>query len=124
VTTGADLQALQRELQRQDGRLRERGLRRHDSSEVDGLRDRAVRALQQRDRDSARAALVQLDRAVDRLAIDRAFVERKVLRLQRVLAQQGREAEFEAQRREILEHAVRNRFVEANAVLNRVLDAL
>jgi hypothetical protein len=47
-----------------------------------------------------------------------------MVRLQRALDQAGRAAEFDAQRRQVLELALENRFAEANAALNRMLDQL
>jgi len=119
-----DLSALKAELKRQRGRLRVRGIRSNDSIEVDRLLDQARRALGKRQAEEVEQALRELDRTLDALVIDRAFVERKIKRLQRALARAGKEQEFETRRREILGHAINNRYSEANAAINRAFDAL
>ncbi|MBN2360436.1 MAG: serine/threonine protein kinase [Deltaproteobacteria bacterium] len=118
------ISTLQRELTALLARFRERGLRPGDAPQVDTLFLQVERSLRGRQAEPARLQLEQLATAIAAAVIDRALVERKMVRLQRILERAGRIEEFDDQRRRVLELALENRYEEANAALNRILDQL
>jgi hypothetical protein len=115
---------LKQELARQRDRLRKKGIRHGDWPKVDSLVDRARSQVTRGELNAAEKTLRTLDRELDRWVIGRAFVERKLRRLQKALARSKLEAKFSSQNRQILNHVVNNRFEEANAVMNHVLNRL
>lgn len=115
---------LRTELGRQKKRIRTKGIRKGDIAAVDKLLLRVQRAVGKGDRETASGRLRELDVTLDGLEIDRGFIERKIRRLQRRLARDGLESRFSRQNREILNHAVHNRFQQANTALNAVFDRL
>ena len=115
---------LNQELSRQRQRLKDKGVRTGDVRQIDRLLARARKQIRRNDRRGAEKSLHDLDVSVDGLQIDRRFVERKLLRLQKALARAKREPEFSKDTEKILNHAINNRFAEANAGINGVFDRL
>lgn len=115
---------LNQELARQRQRLKEKGVRSGDVRQVDRLLARVKKQIRRNDRTGAEKSLHDLDVSVDALQIDRQFVERKLLRLQKALARSKREPEFSRDNEKILNHAINNRFAEANAAINHVFERL
>ena len=115
---------LNQELARQRQRLKEKGVRTGDVRQIDRLLARVKKQIRRNDRAGAKRGLHHLDVSVDGLQIDRKFIERKLLRLQKALARAKREPEFSKDTEKILNHAINNRFTEANTVINRVFDRL
>jgi serine/threonine protein kinase len=115
---------LNQELSRQRQRLKDKGVRTGDVRQVDRLLARVRKQIRRNDRRGAEKSLRDLDVSVDSLQIDRKFVERKLLRLQKALARAKRESEFSKDTEKILNHAINNRFAEANTGINGVFDRL
>lgn len=115
---------LNQELGRQRQRLKTKGVRIGDVRQIDRLLARVRKQIRRNDRRGAEKNLHDLDVSVDSLRIDRKFVEAKLLRLQKALARAKREAEFTKDTEKILNHAINNRFAEANAAINGVFDSL
>jgi serine/threonine protein kinase len=115
---------LNQELSRQRQRLKDKGVRYGDVRPIDRLLARVKRQIRRNDRPGAEKSLHDLDVSVDSLQIDRKFVERKLLRLQKALARAKRESEFAKDTEKILNHAINNRFAEANTGINQVFDRL
>jgi serine/threonine protein kinase len=115
---------LTQELIRQRQRLKEKGVRTGDVRQVDRLLARVKALIRHNHRAGAEKTLHDLDVSVDGLQIDRKFVERKLLRLQKALARAKREPEFSKDTEKILNHAINNRLEEANAAINGVFDRL
>jgi len=115
---------LNQELSRQRQRLKDKGVRSGDVRQVDRLLARVRKQIRRNDRTGAEKSLHELDVSVDSLQIDKKFVERKLLRLQKALARAKRESEFAKDTEKILSHAINNRFGEANAGINGVFDRL
>jgi len=115
---------LKQELTRQRQRLKDKGVRNGDVRPIDRLLARARRQIRRNDRRGAEKTLHNLDVSVDSLQIDKKFVERKLLRLQKALARAKREPEFSKDTEKILNHAINNRFAEANAGINGVFNRL
>jgi serine/threonine protein kinase len=115
---------LNQELSRQRQRLKDKGVRTGDVRQVDRLLARVRKQIRRNDRRGAEKSLHDLDVSVDSLQIDKKFVERKLLRLQKALARAKREPEFAKDTEKILNHAINNRFAEANAGINGVFDRL
>jgi serine/threonine protein kinase len=115
---------LNQELTRQRQRLKDKGVRTGDVRQIDRLLARVKKQIRRNDRRGAEKNLHDLDVSVDSLQIDKKFVERKLLRLQKALARAKREQEFAKDTERILNHAINNRFTEANAGINGVFDRL
>ncbi len=115
---------MKQELSRQRQRLKEKGVRTGDVRRIDRLLARVKRQIRRNDRTGAEKTMHDLDVSVDSLLIDRKFVERKLLRLQKALARAKREPEFSQDTEKILNHAINNRFEDANATINQVFDRL
>jgi hypothetical protein len=119
-----DLAALGDELKRQRARLARRGIRARDFPSVDSLVAKAGRQIKNEKPEQAGQTLLALDQAVDRLVIDRAFIERKMQRLQRLLEKKKKKDEFKDTTRKILNHVLNGRYPDANRIINRAFDQL
>ena len=93
---------LNQELARQRQRLKEKGVRTGDVRQIDRLLARVKKQIRRNDRTGAEKSLHGLDVSVDGLQIDRKFIERKLLRLQKALARAKREPEFSKDTEKIL----------------------
>jgi serine/threonine protein kinase len=122
--TPPSAQALKAELGRQRRRLQDKGIRVGDARTIDAVLARLTRQIGKNQLLTAQEDMQALDRAIDNLVIDREFVEKKLKRLERTLKKKKLEARFTEPIREILNHAINNRFTEANSAINRLFDTL
>ncbi len=115
---------LRQALQRQRQRLQRKGIRIGDSRPIDGYRQRTSRLLRVGDLAGAEQNLRELESAIDELAVDQLFLDRKLSRLHRALASQSVKSRFSDQVREILRLITGNHFEKANHEMNRIFDSL
>lgn len=115
---------MQQELKRQRQRLSSRGVRINDVPEIDRLCALAANQITGKQPEEAKKTLKNLDQTIDGLAINRAFIERKMLRLQKALERANLQTRFSGETRTILNHALNSRYTEANTSINRVFDQI
>jgi hypothetical protein len=120
----ATLKELDKQFVTQLRRMRRRGIRTGDDLRIDSLLHSVKKRLAAKDPDGTRAELAQLEQAVDKLVVNRAFVERKMRRLVRLIEKKGKKYEYSSATQEILDHVLNSRYHQANQAMNRILDQL
>jgi len=121
---GPQLDALDQELDRLRSSLRKKGIRHRDLPGIDKLSSQAARQIKNKEARQAERTIQKLARQVAEVHIDRDFVERKIIRLQKALDRTQQQSRFATETRAILNLAINNRFTEANRAINRVFDRL
>jgi len=114
-------EALRQQLVQQRRRLKEKGIMIGDAPQVDEMFREINQRLQQQDVGRAEGLTQELQSAVDGITIDRAFIERKLNRLQFALDKSQKTEAFSQQTSAILNLVINNRFEEANAAVNHIL---